>query len=162
MKLYAIALVALAACSPADGTDTSGGGSGTSTGTPPPLVGTEWETFSSDGSSAQDVQLNADNTFLLQFFAIGSVIDDEAQEGTYSIAGSTINFVPTAWTCTGSDPAFAATFVQSGTVLTLTDSSGVPKAFNPATSQISTNTSLTFGCFTSSGFSASPLVPVMN
>jgi|SRR5580704_2659765 hypothetical protein len=161
MKLYAIALVALAACSPADGTDTSGGGSGTSTGPPPPLVGTEWETFSSDGSSALDVQLNADSTFLLQAFAIGTVIDDEAQEGSYSIAGSTINFVPTEWTCTGSDPAFAETFVQSGTVLTLTDSSGAT-AFNPATSQISTNASLTFGCFTSSGFSASPLVPVMN
>jgi hypothetical protein len=162
MKLYAIALVALAACSPADGTDGTGGGSGTSTGPPPPLVGTEWENFSSDGSSAQDVQLNADGSFLLQAFAIGTVIDDEAQAGTYSIAGSTINFIPTEWTCTGPDAAFAATFVQSGTALTLTDSSGVATAYNPATSQISTNTSLTFGCFTSSGFSASPLVPVMN
>jgi hypothetical protein len=161
MKLYAIALVALAACSPADGTDTSGGGSGTSTGPPPPLVGTEWESISSDETSALDLQLNADSTFLLQAFAIGTVIDDEAQEGTYSIAGNTINFIPAEWTCTGSDPAFAETFVQNGMVLTLTDSSG-STALNPATSQISTNTSLTFGCFTSSGFSASPLVPVMN
>jgi hypothetical protein len=107
------------------------------------------------------VQLKADGTFLLQAFAIGTVIDDEAQVGTYTISGSTINFVPTEWTCTGSDPAFAETFVQSGSVLTLTDSSG-STAFTPATSEISTNASLTFGCFSSTGFSASPLVPVMN
>ncbi len=161
MKLYAAAFVALAACSPADGSNTAGGGGGGATSNAP-LVGTDWESVSSDGTSALDIELNADGTFLLQAFAVGStVIDDEAQNGTYSIAGSTITFVPTEWTCTGSDPAFAETLLLSGGVLTLSDSTG-STSFSPAASQVSANASVTFGCFSSSGFVASPLVPVMN
>ncbi len=159
MKLY-VALIALAACSPADGSDSSGGGGGGATSNAP-LVGTDWESVSTDGTSALDIELNADSTFLLQAFSVGSVIDDEAQNGTYSISGSTITFVPTEWTCTGSDPAFTETLLLSGGVLTLSDSTG-STTFSPAASQVSANTSVTFGCFSSSGFVASPLVPVTN
>jgi hypothetical protein len=146
-KPYAAALVALCACGSSD----AGG---------PALVGTNW--LSANGSVGVGMDLKSDGTYTLQKFSIGtSPLQDEVETGVYSLSGNSITFTAHEWTCAGPVAVFTMTYALNGSVLTLANAVGVT-TFSPDTSPPWAGVATTLGCFTRSGFVASPLAPVTN
>ena len=85
----------------------------------------------------------------------------EEETGTYVATDTTLTTTPQEWTCAGPDPVLSYSYAFAGSGLDVTSSTGLI-VFSPDTTPPTSNAVVTFGCFTSTGFVASPLAPVTN
>jgi hypothetical protein len=140
-------LVSLAAC-------------GSSTPAEPSIDNT-WIFTNSAGTVGAALTING-STYVAQKIALTSSTsaDDQIETGTITVNASTLDFIPSQWSCAAFMPVDAPysdgyTLTASG--LTLSNSTGFT-AFHVDTSGASSNFTSAIGCFLTNGtFQVSPL-----
>ena len=146
--MYAVVLVGVVGC-------------GSSSGSNPPSLYNLW-IESSSASQGQTVEFKNDGTYGHANLSLvtSNSANAEVETGTFALAGDgkTMTLTPQQWSCTGSYAPYTATYSFAGNDLIFT----VPgHVFDM---QIDTagpeQSSLTEGCFTSSGFIPQALAPV--
>lgn len=145
-----VGAVMVAACS-----SSSGGGT--------PSLYQTWAYVTADGSAAAGATFTSDGTYLFQELTLTSstTANDQVEEGSFTISGSTITATPKQWTCPGPDAVYTLGYSFQGGNLVLAQPAGTI-VMQPDTATAS-SISITNGCFASSGsFTTAPLATVSN
>jgi hypothetical protein len=124
------------------------------------LVG-DWLFQNADGTSGLGVTFNGDGSYVLADLAVTSSTsaNAEVEKGTYTATDTMFTMVPSQWTCDGKDTSSTETYKFSGSLLVVSDSSGVV-TLAPNNGPSTGTFAVTLGCFdASNNFTAHPLGP---